>query len=296
MSLTLDALFAAAQAEAVGRVAAALNAAGIPFFLFKGLALQPYYPPGKTRPAGDVDLLVEPARLEEAAAVLGWKLSPRPSRRKRPEYVLAPFPDLPADTGKIDLHGALRRFRLDDWDALWRHAITRRIGGAEVRTPGAEHHLRLAAIHCLISGAHRRKWLDDIAALLAHAGRDFGWALAHHDDPVIINWIGVAAKLSGRFAGADLSRLPPEIAAVRLPRWVERRVGASLPKPVSAFHPPPRLAYLLRHSPTDIPAALVKRWPNPIGSYAQTGLRFGRLPPVAAQIRYVAQRTLLGPV
>ena len=178
-----DALRGLRQLAAMQRVTAALDAAGIPSLVLKGLPLgQRAYGDPFVKSAIDVDLLV-PENVFAAAAdvlrTLGW-------RRVTPAFRETPmrrrwYDSVQKDDGftgggaKVELHRRLfgNRFLFNpSFDRLHAAAATVVIGTRRFRTLGDADQLLYLACHGALHFWYRLKWLCDFAALVGVMDRE----------------------------------------------------------------------------------------------------------------------------
>ncbi len=154
------------------RVAARFNQAGVRLMVLKGAALNlTLYARPDERPMSDLDLLVRPADVDRAVAVVEALGAVRgeplvrdgffPRFHYETEYKLGEV--LPV---RIDLHvrpfRPLRYSRLVPADAFWERADPVRIGRATVWVPSPEEMLIHLAVHSAVHGNPRQVWLADI--------------------------------------------------------------------------------------------------------------------------------------
>lgn len=151
---------------------ARLQAAGIPFLVLKGAALNAalYDGPG-LRPMMDVDLLIRPTdarRADEALRACGCRPGLDlvnedfyPDYYYEREYLLPCRPQF-----KIDLHvrpfRPLRYARTLPADALWENPSRVRYGRLTVLIPNVENMLLHLAVHAACHGTAELKWLYDL--------------------------------------------------------------------------------------------------------------------------------------
>lgn len=140
----------------LARVVAALGEAGIRALLIKGHAVgRTHYPSPLCRPTYDIDLLVEPERVERALTVLsslGYAgAEPVPGRLLYASHaVLTAEPD-GGFRFNLDLHWDItnRLFfrRRMGFEGLWGSALELEIEGRTVRVPGDIDALVIACVH-----------------------------------------------------------------------------------------------------------------------------------------------------
>lgn len=163
-------------------VTQAFSDAGVPSLLLKGPTIARWlYDEEHPRSYADTDLLVDPARLEVAAATLrglGFRRHFRPGRHAGLEappaytWTRAPF--------SVDLHDGIpgaRGDRQQAWDTLSADASELRVGGQTVRGLGRHALLAHVTLHAAHHGPPVAQPLTDLGRALAHATID-DWATA----------------------------------------------------------------------------------------------------------------------
>ena len=164
------------QLRKATRAVAALNQAGVPSLILKGLALalQDYPKPG-LRPMWDLDLLVAPEQRGLAAQILGqlgWK-----STRELPELDSQHGFELKDDQGsQLDLHW----FSMPEsrWpkadDAFWAASVPLPLAaGVETRQLSREHKLVHVCVHGAKDAGNSLGWVCDAMQILQAAPLDF---------------------------------------------------------------------------------------------------------------------------
>lgn len=156
----------------------ALDEAGIPAMLLKGLGLAVHhYAHLGLRPMADTDLLVPVADLARAMSILdahGWRGTSMP-----PDVGLRhALQCVAADGQQLDLHW---RFMWelsgdDRADAVWTRAAPGAVDGAPVRVLAADDML----LHVVVHGARWNtvppvRWVADAVTVLTAAGASFPW-------------------------------------------------------------------------------------------------------------------------
>lgn len=182
-------------------VVAYLREHGAEPVLGKGWAVGRLYPGRGHRPYGDLDLWVRPSDHHAAREALRT-----PGR-----------PDAP-----VELHRSFKQLADQDPDALWRHARVEELDGAEIRTFGPEHHLRLVALHALRHGLARPLWLCDVAILLETLPPDFDWEVAMAGGAWYSDGVRCALGLARELLGVDLegAGVPRKWREAPLPSWM----------------------------------------------------------------------------
>lgn len=240
---------------------ARLQAAGVPFLVLKGAALNAvlYAGPG-LRPMMDVDLLIHPAdarRADAALRDLGCRPGPDlvsedyyPRYYYEREYFLPCRPEV-----KIDLHvrpfRPLRYARILPEDALWDAPRQVSYGRLKVLIPNAENMLIHLAVHAACHGAAELKWLNDIKLWLDRFGGGLAVeALFDKCDKWQLTWpVRVALEQVERLFGHSSAHLERVLSGLRRQRagWKDRLVLAQSPR--DASHPLAAMAVNLLCTP-----------------------------------------------
>lgn len=201
-----------ALAEELARVCQALGDAGVTALAIKGVVLaEQLYGSLALRPAADLDVLVRPADLPRARAVLrdlDFAPAPAPAEPHHAFHDPQYFRERPGGAVCLELHWALWDARLFPFDGerLWARAAPARVNGLPVRTLSPEDTLLHLAIH-RARAPLRLRLVCDIAELLRrHADR--------------LDWDELLGQ--GRAAGARMALF----SALSL---AERLLGAPLP-------------------------------------------------------------------
>jgi hypothetical protein len=142
--------------QRLGEALEVLTRANIDVMLFKGAALAPLvYGNFVLRPMGDLDLMIELSRAEEARQVLVdagwfWTRDPQLDEFYKDHHHLPPLIDSRGTGAVIELHTALfftgNPFRFDP-DTLRRRARTVRVQRWSVQVPDSLHLLLHACLH-----------------------------------------------------------------------------------------------------------------------------------------------------
>jgi Uncharacterised nucleotidyltransferase len=171
----------------VGTALDALEAAGVPAMLLKGVPLVVQcYPEVGLRPMEDVDVLVEPGRAADAVAALeqaGW---PNDSKRDRPwnlpygEQMLHQVSCRSGDGFLIDLHWRYVPWITRDGSGqdpgLWAAARPLDVVGHHALSPSPDDLLLLVILHAYRAGwATAPRWIADTTYLVRTLGPELDW-------------------------------------------------------------------------------------------------------------------------
>jgi len=240
------------------RLALALDAAGVPFVVLKGVALAHIaYPAPSLRSMGDIDLWTLPEHLEAASgAVLHAgmhypeRLQSRMSAADRLEERSTRVFESDGGEVVLELHGIVQSMRTaaPGWsEDAWSRAVERDLGGVRARVPHPEDMLTHLAMHC--SSHHRfemglRPLLDIALWLEATPGECDPVALASQWKRYgCATWNHLTLTLVRDLLGADA--LPTLTAAVEsMPRGEELRELATAQVMDAVLTMPPTLARL----------------------------------------------------
>ena len=255
----LQTLRAAVRERELESLYALLGAGDVDALLVKGWVAGRAYPEQGLRPTGDIDLYVRPSQYAAAREVLR---SPEGRRFW------------------VDLHEGFGELE-DGAEELYARSRLLRVGGARVRVPGEEDHLRLLCFHLLRHGAWRPLWLCDVAASLESRGASFDWDLLLGGSRRRANWVLSALGLARELLGARVEGTPAARAGRELPRWLLSSVKGRWARPYATEQAPhthraPMRAYLRR--PRGVLRDLQRRWPGPVEATVAAGGRFDRLP------------------
>ena len=267
----LHTLEAEVHALRTAEVMRRLEAAGVETLLVKGWAMARQYPEVGLRPYTDLDLIVRPGALAAARAAL----------------TAHPAPGYP-----VDLHDGPARLGAPDFDDLARRAGPGSVAGVDVRTPGAEDHLGILALHALRHGVFRPIWLVDLAVAVEGRPPGFDWPPCLGPDPRRADWIRSTLALAHRLLGARVEGTPAAARARGLPRWLLRAVLRTWDHCEGTSHREPIVQAL--RARLGSPAALWKearlRWDRPIQATLDVHGAFNRLPRWPFQVAAVARR------
>ena len=250
------------NAEAPGRIAAAvtiLRDAGVDPVLVKGWSVSRHYPLDIVRLSGDIDLVVQPQKVEIATSVLAQ------ARRKGRQLDV----DLHTDRSWQDIPRADFRAFTGALD----------VGGTSVRVLRPELHLHVLCHHFMRHATLRPLWLCDIALLLEARPDRFDWELCLGDDRRRRGWVITALGLAHCLLGARIDDTPIAAEARRIPAWLPAAVlrrwelGEIQSQSVmSEIGSRGVLTALTRH-----------RWPDPVGATVFLGAPFNAFPRLPLQ-------------
>lgn len=237
-----------------------LRAAGVEPLLLKGLSSARFYADRNLRPYGDVDLAVAPGRMSAA------------------EFALEAVPGL---KNWVDLHSSERAHGYCLSSTYDRSELFM-LEGVGVRVPRPEDHLRVACLHLLKHGAWRPLWLCDVAAAVESRPAGFDWGLCLGTGSRAAERVACVIRLARSLLGADLRNTPFERGAP--PAWTVRAVLAQWEKPFAQEHEAPETIAAALRRPAKLPAALRRRWPDPVKATLRFGGSFGESPRLAYQL------------
>jgi hypothetical protein len=173
-----SAMAALAVDAMTAQVVGMLRADGIRPILRKGGALRAWlYTDGTPRRYGDVDLLVNPAEHERARDLLvraGWR--PSTYQSDHADHLRAPIGRAPIP---VELHRTFHRFTAAPeavWELLSPHAVTLRLGGADVEALDEPALALIVALHHTMHAAVP-KHVEDLRRALATAP-EASWRIA----------------------------------------------------------------------------------------------------------------------
>lgn len=266
----LHSLEAVVKEREVGEVFAFLQSQGLDPLLGKGWVIARHYPESGLRPYGDIDLYVRPEQHNEFLAALrgpdvkGWN---------------------------VDLHRGAAELDERTFEELYNRSQRVRLGEVEVRTFGAEDHLRLLCLHFLREGALRPLWLCDIAVALNSLPADFDWDYFLSGNQRRSHWASCAICLANQLLRAPVEGLPVGVKEANLPSWVVPAVLQQWGKgKVTKGRRVPMSAYL--RNPAGVMKSLRERWPNPIEATVDLKGPFNELPRLPFQIGDSLVRTI----
>jgi len=224
-----EAMDVAVHAREQGQVLDALASRGIRPVLFKGENLaRAAWPDPALRPAGDIDLLLEPDLLEEAVSALAAKgYRPVPGERPnafRPTPIGVGMVPPAGRAAVVDLQIHLFRsvgHRVAARDLLARARLVP-IGSATVRELDPVDNLQVILVHAAKHGLRHPKWLLDL----------FGLSLRAEE----ADWQEVlrrCRKTSTERPVFAAARVLSELPATRLPPLFEKPLAPS--RPIASF-------------------------------------------------------------
>ena len=191
--------------------------AGIEAMPLKGvvLSLLLYGDPG-LRQCGDIDLLVQPERLDEAIPLLlahGYR--PRIPHHFTPDGRMKPsYRRFRHEVGLVHMSGShiveahhrlngIRGLLPEHLDVLRARAVAVNVGGLEVYVPGPDHLLGYLAVHAMLSRWSTMKWLYDLPFVIDRFGEDvvdaaYRQAANAGFTPLLDAALSLSARLTGR--------------------------------------------------------------------------------------------------
>lgn len=254
------------------RIIQELRDAGIEPVIWKGWAAARLYADPTIRPYGDLDLCVSPSQLAPAEAI-----------------VRSPH-NLPM---AVDLEHA-DPVGVGTWEELFARTRHVPLGTTSVRVLGPEDQMRALCLHFLRHGAWRPLWLCDIAAALETRPPEFDWDLCLGPDPHRAEGMVAVLQLAAYFLGADLTGAPIPGGTGSLPPWFLSAVLTRWHAPLPGLQPPhtygPPLRQVLLRRPRQLPAALVRRWPDPVTATAAVNGAWFHGARFPLQLKYLIRR------
>lgn len=204
---------------AIGRIAVVLErlaAVGVPALVLKGFALAPLaYGDLGARPMEDVDLLVPPARIEDAVAALAPLGLRANGGGARPSGLLANEVALCDEDGNsVELHAYALVESADDAD-LWERRVGFGVRDIEAFAPCAEDALLLVAVHGQRwNTVQPVSWVLDACRLVRSRGAGFDWE----------RFVARAEARELTLAAARAVGMLDSLA-IEAPPWVADRLG-----------------------------------------------------------------------
>lgn len=183
---------------------AAFNEIGIDSILIKGFAAAKYYPKDVGRASVDIDLCFDPKFIEKAK-----------------DFIVSN----PISGVSIDFHEGFRHLDALSWEELFSRSEIIEINRIRIRVLCREDHLRVLAVHWLTDGGENRRRLWDIYYAVSTRPDDFDWdkclgVVSEKRRKWVIYTIGLAHF----YLDLDISGLPFEDEAKRVPLWVRKEV------------------------------------------------------------------------
>ncbi len=178
--------------------------AGFEPILIKGYAAARNYPNGVGRASVDVDLCFAPEEFDPAK-----------------EFVAAN----PVKGVLIDFHEGFRHLDSLSWEALFSRSEIIDLEEGKIRVLSAEDHLRVLCTHWLTDGGENQERLWDIYYSVENRGEAFDW-----DKCINVvsenrqDWVIYTIGLAHHFLDLDISGLPFEDKAKKVPSWLKYEV------------------------------------------------------------------------
>jgi hypothetical protein len=243
-----------------------LRAAGVEPLLGKGWAIARLYPETGLRPYGDIDICFPPEQRGRAEAAL-----------VNPGVTVFP----------VDLHDQFEELNDRPLDLVHARSSLVPLGNTEVRVVGPEDQLRLACVHFLRHGAWRPLWLCDVGVLLENLPASFDWDYFVSGDSRRTEWALCVVGLAHCLLGARVGNIPTYPQSQQPPPWLTDAVLRQWGIGCSEDH---RLMTSFLRRPGDIPAAALRRWPNPIEASVRWRAPFDERPRLPYQLAEYAVR------
>jgi hypothetical protein len=225
-----------------------LGDASVPVIPFKGPLLSArLFGDPTLRGAHDLDLLVEPERLDDALAALALNYIPidlpRRVRAAREHHLQLRSQ---ATARLIELHWqplSPRSGVSAEWRTLWRLASPRTDSGVSYLAMDPAMEAVVVGVHAAQHLAYRLHWLSDVAALVLGL-EEHTWERALE---IARRWRGLRSLLTGIQAAESVFELPLNLTLARataaggnrrVSRWIARRLRsgvAAIPSQIEAW-------------------------------------------------------------
>lgn len=167
--------------------------------LIKGWAAAQFYPQPFEREFTDVDLIVPPARFQEAEEFL-----------KNLQTKLA-----------VDLHNGPRHLDSLKFEDIFENSVFVKCGNANLRVPRPEDHLRILCNHWLTDGGANREKLKDIYYLVSGRSEDFDWnRVLNVTSERRRRWLECTIGLAHKYLDLDIAETPVASSSKKLPQWL----------------------------------------------------------------------------
>jgi hypothetical protein len=198
------------------RIMNLLHSAGIRALALKGPALaMQFYPDPDTRQARDLDILIDPEKIQEAVQLLlqqGYAFGSKAEERwfnGRYASFHRVFPHLgmtDSKTGiRLELHWRLftfPEFELGTFDELWNRKAVLQQDAQSIQTLSAGDHFRYICLHGLFHGWYQLSWINDVAMTLQHQ-EDWEEIFTSSSKPEIRPVLQQAQLMAGMFSPPD---------------------------------------------------------------------------------------------
>ncbi len=228
---------------------ATLRLGGIEPLLSKGWAVARLYPAPGLRPCGDIDLYVDPDRLEEAVRVLALN---------------------PHTCLWVDLHQGVPELPERSFADLWQRSRQIACDDCVMRILGPEDQLRHLCLHFARHGGWRPLWLCDIGAFLETLPAGFDWHYCLSGDARLSAWVRAMLGLAIRLLGAVET---PQATCTAEEAWLDAAIlnewGKANPGDSHSRDRTPMLSYVFR--PWQAWQGVRRRIPNPVETAFKTG-------------------------
>jgi hypothetical protein len=248
-----------------------LHSVGVEPIVVKGWAIASIYPEMGMRPYCDLDLCVLPDHYAKASEAL-----------KSIEGIGT----------NVDLHLGFGKFYDHRTDAIFARSQVVKLDDVDVRVLCAEDNVRYLCMHLLRHGAVRPLWLCDIGVALESHSAEFDWDRCLAGSRREAHWVACAIGLAALLLEVDIEDTPIAHREQRLPKWL---INAVLRDWGTAFRSPRQVHAVLRRPLRllgELPAELVRHWPNPIEATMTLRGPLNRLPRLPFQVGHVVSRTV----
>ena len=232
------------------RIADCLDAIGVQFLPYKGLALaEAVYGDIALRQSGDIDLLIRQQdlpRIREAVLDLGYAPHAPLSEAEEQAYLKSGYEcafDSAAGRNLLEVQWAIQpRFYAVDYDmeGLFNRAVPMAVAGRSVKTPSLEDLFIILSLHAAKHVWGRLVWLCDLAEIINLPALNWSWIGSETAKLGVVRIVRVTLLLAQRLLGAPIpiaaeNSLPQDSRSVVLAEEIERQIVSQSDSNVESF-------------------------------------------------------------
>jgi hypothetical protein len=246
------------------RIADCLDAIGVQFLPYKGLALaEAVYGDIALRQSGDIDLLIRQQdlpRIREAVRDLGYAPHSPLSDAEEQAYLKSGYEcafDSQAGRNLLEVQWSIQpRFYAVDYDmeGVFKRAVPLTVAGRSVKTPSLEDLFIVLSLHAAKHVWGRLIWLCDLVRIINLPALNWSWIGSETAKLGVVRIVRVALLLAHRLLGAAIpaaeNSLPQDSKSVVLAEEIERQIACRSDFNVESFDYFRRMLRL-RERPTD---------------------------------------------